>query len=151
MGGSRLWVAPSSSARCSNFPRMSDKLHFYLGLRKYLELLKDGLEGCDLEEFRFQGKCAPSIPSTSKMWRRKEVSAFLYGGRIANKDTFGMDDLDVVKSTEFVLSQEDGRTDEEKSGVRMCKEKKLNFASLKGNRNGRDFLSSSFRTDSLDF
>ncbi|KAI4482857.1 hypothetical protein M0804_008710 [Polistes exclamans] len=104
-----IWVVPSSSARCANFPRMTDKLHFYTALKKYLQFLKGEIKEVDLNEFFFEGKCKQSIPSTSKMWRRKNISAFIHGGRIANKDTIFLDTSDeniaIVCSTEFIVKK----------------------------------------------
>lgn len=114
-----IWVVPSSSARCSNYPRMTDKLHFYTALKKYLDYIKGniGSEQVLLSDFVFEGKCKPAIPSTSKMWRRKKVSSFLAGGRVANSEMFCLDTSDeaIACSTEFVLSQIlDEKTAEEK-------------------------------------
>ncbi|XP_078044271.1 uncharacterized protein LOC144473849 [Augochlora pura] len=104
-----LWVTPSSSARCANFPRMTDKLHFFTSLNKYLQFLKGEIKEIDTSEFLFEGKCKQFIPRTSKMWRRKNMSAFLHGGRIANKDTVCLDTSDenvaVARSTEFIVKR----------------------------------------------
>ncbi|XP_015599466.1 uncharacterized protein LOC107269758 [Cephus cinctus] len=104
-----IWVVPSSSARCANFPRMKDKLHFYVALKKYLLFLKGEINDVDAKEFFFEGKCKQFIPSTSKMWRRKNMSAFLYGGRVANKDTVNLDTSEeciaTVQSTEFIVKE----------------------------------------------
>ncbi|XP_046739759.1 G/T mismatch-specific thymine DNA glycosylase-like [Diprion similis] len=87
IGNTAIWVVPSSSARCAHFPRMVDKLHFYSGLKKYLFYVNGKISDIDIREFSFQGKCKIFDPTTSKMWRRKEVSAFMHGGRVANKET----------------------------------------------------------------
>ncbi|XP_015191469.1 PREDICTED: G/T mismatch-specific thymine DNA glycosylase-like [Polistes dominula] len=104
-----VWVVPSSSARCANFPRMTDKLHFYTALKKYLQFLKGEIKEVDLKEFFLERKCNQSIPSTSKMWRRKNISAYVNGGRIANKDTIFLDNSDenvaIVCSTEFIVKK----------------------------------------------
>lgn len=104
-----IWVTPSSSARCANFPRMTDKLHFFTALKKYLQFLKGEIKDINTEEFLFEGKCKQFIPKTSKMWRRKNISAFLHGGRIANKDTICLDTSDeniaIAYSTEFVVKK----------------------------------------------
>lgn len=104
-----FWVTPSSSARCANFPRMTDKLHFFTSLKKYLQFLKGEIKDVDMKEFLFEGKCKQFIPRTSKMWRRKDTSAFLCGGRIANKDTICLDTSDenvaIAHSTEFIVKQ----------------------------------------------
>lgn len=109
IGDSAVWVVPSSSARCANFPRMIDKLHFYLALKKYLQFLKGEIKDVDLKEFSFEGKCKQFIPSTSKMWRRKNMSAFMHGGRVANKETIYLDTSDeniaIVCSTEFIVKR----------------------------------------------
>lgn len=115
-----IWVTPSSSARCANFPRMTDKLHFFTALKKYLQFLKGEIKDINTEEFLFEGKCKQFIPKTSKMWRRKNISAFLHGGRIANKDTICLDTSDeniaIAYSTEFVVkkfqSNENNKTNE---------------------------------------
>ncbi|XP_076294397.1 uncharacterized protein LOC143215801 isoform X2 [Lasioglossum baleicum] len=114
-----LWVTPSSSARCANFPKMTDKLHFFTALNKYLEFLKGQIQGIDTSEFLFEGKCKQFIPRTSKMWRRKNISAFLNGGRIANKDTACLDTSDenvaIACSTEFIVKRvETNENDESK-------------------------------------
>ncbi|KAK1120496.1 hypothetical protein K0M31_012474 [Melipona bicolor] len=107
IGETAIWVTPSSSARCANFPRMIDKLQFFTSLRKYLQFLKGEIKDVDMKEFSFEGKCKQFIPRTSKMWRRKNVSAFLHGGRIANKDTVCLDTSDenvaMARSTEFIV------------------------------------------------
>ncbi|KAJ8669087.1 hypothetical protein QAD02_000346 [Eretmocerus hayati] len=113
-----LWVVPSSSARCANFPRMEDKLHFYTSLKKYLAFLKGEIDKVDPEEFRFEGRCKQAVPSTSKMWRRKGVSAFASGGKIVNKETINMDTseenvLAVPHSTEFILKSPKGSDGEQ--------------------------------------
>ncbi|XP_070157880.1 uncharacterized protein [Polyergus mexicanus] len=104
-----IWVTPSSSARCANFPRMVDKLHFYTGLKKYLCFLKGKITNVDVKEFQFEGKCRQSIPSTSKMWRRKNISTFLHGGRVANKNTFCLDtseeDIAAIHTAEFLVEK----------------------------------------------
>nr|XP_034171028.1 G/T mismatch-specific thymine DNA glycosylase-like [Osmia lignaria] len=107
IGDVAIWVTPSSSARCANFPRMSDKLHFFTSLKKYLQFLKGEVTDVDTKEFSFEGKCKQFIPRTSKMWRRKNVSAFLHGGRVANKDTICLDtsDVAIAHSTEFIVDQ----------------------------------------------
>ncbi|CAL7948823.1 unnamed protein product [Xylocopa violacea] len=111
-----VWVTPSSSARCANFPRMTDKLHFFTSLKRYLQFLNGEIEHIDMKEFLFEGKCKQFIPRTSKMWRRKNVSAFLHGGRIANKDTVYMDTSDenvaVARSTEFIVMKPQTNNDE---------------------------------------
>ncbi|XP_066587465.1 G/T mismatch-specific thymine DNA glycosylase-like [Prorops nasuta] len=109
IGDTSIWVVPSSSARCSNFPRMTDKLHFYTALKKYLSFLKGEIQEIDIREFIFEGKCKQAIPTTSKMWRRKNLSAFLNGGRVANKDTMALDtseeNVAVANSTEFIVKE----------------------------------------------
>nr|XP_012147705.1 PREDICTED: G/T mismatch-specific thymine DNA glycosylase-like [Megachile rotundata] len=109
IGDTALWVTPSSSARCANFPRMSDKLHFFTSLKKYLQFLKGEIKNIDTKEFLFEGKCKQFIPRTSKMWRRKNMSAFLHGGRVANKDTIHLDTSDeniaIAHSTEFIVDE----------------------------------------------
>lgn len=109
VGDTAIWVTPSSSARCANFPRMVDKLHFYTGLKKYLCFLKGEINNVDVKEFEFEGKCKQSVPSTSKMWRRKNISTFLHGGRVANKNTFCLDtseeDIAAIHTVEFLVEK----------------------------------------------
>lgn len=104
-----IWVIPSSSARCAHFPRMVDKLHFYTGLKKYLQFLKGEISNVDVKEFQFEGKCKQSVASTSKMWRRKNISTFLHGGRVANKNTLCLDtseeDIAAVRAAEFLVEK----------------------------------------------
>lgn len=119
VGETAIWVTPSSSARCANFPRMIDKLQFFTSLKRYLQFLKGEIKDVDMKEFLFEGKCKQFIPRTSKMWRRKNISAFLHGGRIANKDTVCLDTSDenvaVARSTEFIVrnleSERNDKTD----------------------------------------
>lgn len=102
-----IWVVPSSSARCSNFPRMIDKLQFYLSLKKYLSFVKGEISDVDVKEFYFPAKQKEHESSTSRMWRRKNASLFLNGGKIANKDTLCSeisDDIALV-SNEFVIKE----------------------------------------------
>jgi len=103
-----IWVTPSSSARCANFPRMVDKLHFYTALKKYLHFLKGEITDVDVKEFCFEG-CKQFVPSTSKMWRRKNVSTFLLGGRVVNKNTLCLDtseeDIAPICTSEFLVEK----------------------------------------------
>ncbi|XP_017791436.1 PREDICTED: G/T mismatch-specific thymine DNA glycosylase-like [Habropoda laboriosa] len=119
VGETAIWVTPSSSARCANFPKMTDKLHFFTSLKKYLQFLKGDIKDIDMKELLFEGKCKQFIPRTSKMWRRKNVSAFSHGGRVANKDTMYLNTSDeyvtTVHSTEFIvkkLQDKNGKTKE---------------------------------------
>jgi len=109
IGDTTIWVTPSSSARCANFPRMVDKLHFYVALKKFLCFLKGEITNVDMREFQFEGKCKQHIPSTSKMWRRKNVSTFLHGGRVVNKNTLCQDtseeDIAAVHGAEFLVNR----------------------------------------------
>jgi len=111
IGDTTIWVTPSSSARCANFPRMADKLHFYVALKKFLCFLKGEITDVDMREFQFEGKCKQFIPSTSKMWRRKNISTFLHGGRVVNKNTLCQDtseeDIAAVHGTEFLVNRFD--------------------------------------------
>lgn len=127
VGETALWVVPSSSARCANFPRMQDKLHFYTSLKKYLAYLKGDIADVNLEEFSFEGKCKQVVPSTSKMWRRKSLSSFANGGRIVNQETINMDTseegLAVPRSTEFIIKyskKEENHDSEKDSGISAC-------------------------------
>ncbi|XP_011633723.1 uncharacterized protein LOC105424915, partial [Pogonomyrmex barbatus] len=108
IGDTAIWVTPSSSARCANFPRMVDKLHFYTALKKYLHFLKGELSNIDVKELCFEG-CKQFIPSTSKMWRRKNISTFLHGGRVVNKNTLCLDtseeDIPPIFTAEFVIKK----------------------------------------------
>lgn len=104
VGETAIWVTPSSSARCANFPRMVDKLQFYTALKKYLQFLKGEIKEVNVKEFWFKGKCEQAVASTSIMWRRKNLSSFLYGGRVVNRNVVGLDtsieDPAVVQSTQ---------------------------------------------------
>ncbi|CAK9813411.1 G/T mismatch-specific thymine DNA glycosylase [Anthophora plagiata] len=118
IGETAIWVTPSSSARCANFPKMTDKLHFFTSLKRYLQFLKGEIKDVDMKEFLFEGKCKQFIPRTSKMWRRKNVSAFLHGGRVANKDTLYLNTSDeyltTVHSTEFIVKNLQDENDKSK-------------------------------------
>lgn len=127
VGQTALWVVPSSSARCANFPRMQDKLHFYTSLKKYLAFLNGDIEEVNLEEFRFEGRCKQAVPSTSKMWRRQGISAFAKGGRIVNKETIAMntseEGLHIPRSMEFILKNSkkaENEDSERDSGISAC-------------------------------
>ncbi|XP_051158682.1 G/T mismatch-specific thymine DNA glycosylase-like [Leptopilina boulardi] len=102
IGDTAIWVVPSSSARCSNFPRMSDKLKFYLSLKKYLSFLNGEINDVDVKEFYFNaGKINESI-----MWRRKNTSLFLNCGKIANKVTLNSSISDITSvNNEFVIKE----------------------------------------------
>lgn len=45
-----LYLMPSSSARCAQFPRAQDKVHFYIKLRE----LRDQLKGVQRQETEIQ-------------------------------------------------------------------------------------------------
>ncbi|XP_043274637.1 G/T mismatch-specific thymine DNA glycosylase-like [Venturia canescens] len=107
VGETAVWVVPSSSARCAHFPRMTDKLHFYTALKKYLSFLKGEISEVNLAEFRFEGKCKQKAATTSIMWRRKNVSAFLGGGRVANKAALDVseENIGALRGTEFVITE----------------------------------------------
>ncbi|XP_032683357.1 uncharacterized protein LOC116849861 isoform X2 [Odontomachus brunneus] len=123
IGDTAVWVTPSSSARCAHFPRMVDKLHFYTALKKYLHFLKGEITDVDAKEFYFEGKCKQSIPSTSKMWRRKDVSTFLHGGRVVNKKTLCKDtseeDIAAIHTKEFLVetSNDERNSEDEDSSL----------------------------------
>lgn len=125
VGDTAIWVVPSSSARCAHFPRMLDKLHFYSSLKKYLSFLKGEISQVDLAEFRFDGKCKQKTATTSKMWRRKNVSAFLFGGRVANRAALDVseENIGALRGTEFVVTEilsgndEDRRLDDNSETV----------------------------------
>ncbi|KYM93881.1 G/T mismatch-specific thymine DNA glycosylase [Cyphomyrmex costatus] len=118
IGDTAIWVTPSSSARCANFPRMVDKLHFYTALKKYLHFLKGEITNVDIKEFCFEGR-KQIIPSTSKMWRRKNVSTFLYGGRVVNKNTLCLDtseeDIGSIHTAEFLVEKSNQKYDEDET------------------------------------
>ncbi|XP_025989616.2 uncharacterized protein LOC105199434 isoform X2 [Solenopsis invicta] len=114
-----IWVTPSSSARCANFPRMMDKLQFYTALKKYLHFLKGEITDVDVKEFCFE-RCKQIIPSTSKMWRRKNISTFLYGGRVVNKNTLCLDtseeNIALIHTAEFLVEKtNDEKYDEDEN------------------------------------
>lgn len=133
-----IWVIPSSSARCAHFPRMVDKLHFYTGLKKYLQFLKGEISNVDVKEFQFEGKCKQSVASTSKMWRRKNISTFLHGGRVANKNTLCLDtseeDIAAVRAAEFLVekSTQDSKNENEDEFLdeELCSQENQNQTSL---------------------
>lgn len=128
IGDTAIWVTPSSSARCANFPRMVDKLHFFTALKKYLRFLKGEITDVDMKEFCFEG-CKQIVPSTSKMWRRKNISTFLHGGRVVNKNTLGLDtseeDIALIRTTEFLVKTDREKYDKDENtslNKEMCKE-----------------------------
>lgn len=51
IGDTALWVVPSSSARCSNYPRMEDKLFFYQAIKKHILFLRGKIADLNLNEF----------------------------------------------------------------------------------------------------
>lgn len=108
IGDTAIWVTPSSSARCANFPRMVDKLHFYTALKKYLHFLKGEITNVNVKEFCFEGR-KQFVPSTSKMWRRKNISTFLHGGRVVNKNTLCLntseEDIAPIYTAEFPVEK----------------------------------------------
>lgn len=132
IGDSAIWVTPSSSARCANFPRMVDKLHFYTALKKYLQFLKGEITDVDIKEFQFEGKCKQSVPSTSKMWRRKNISTFLHGGRVVNKNTLCLDtseeDIAAIHTAEFLI--EKGNHKKYNKGEDRCNHENENLVLL---------------------
>lgn len=126
IGDTAIWVTPSSSARCAHFPRMVDKLHFYTALKKYLHFLKGEITDVDAKEFYFEGKCKQSIPSTSKMWRRKNISTFLHGGRVVNKNTLCQDtseeDIAAIHTMEFLVEMSNHDRNSEDKNVSLNNE-----------------------------
>ncbi|XP_017881952.1 G/T mismatch-specific thymine DNA glycosylase-like isoform X2 [Ceratina calcarata] len=132
IGESAVWVVPSSSARCANFPRLEDKLHFFTSLKKYLQFLKGEIECVDMKDFQFEGKCTQFIPRTSKMWRRKDASVFLNGGRVANKQLMCLDTSDVATaySSEFIVKKvRKNESNEEAKKSKSSKNSKSNSES----------------------
>lgn len=129
---SAIWVTPSSSARCANFPRMVDKLHFYTALKKYLHFLKGEIADVDIKEFQFEGKCKQSVPSTSKMWRRKNISTFLHGGRVVNKNTLCLDtseeDIAAIHTAEFLVQKANHSTIKHNKDEDNCNQENRNQA-----------------------
>lgn len=55
-----LYLMPSSSARCAQFPRAQDKVHFYIKLRELRDELKGLQKSTEIEEvdYRFDLKLA---------------------------------------------------------------------------------------------
>lgn len=127
-----IWVTPSSSARCANFPRMVDKLHFYTALKKYLHFLKGEITNVDIKEFQFEGKCKQFVPSTSKMWRRKNISTFLHGGRVVNKNTLCLDtseeDIAAIHTVEFLVKKANHSTIKHNKDEDNCNQENENQA-----------------------
>lgn len=129
-----IWVTPSSSARCVNFPRLIDKLHFYTALKKYLHFLKGEISNIDIKEIWFERKYEKPVPSTSKMWRRKNVSTFLHGGKIVNKNTLCHDvsDQDITSicvtefSTEEIKREDNVKDKNTLLNTDMCNKKNEN-------------------------
>lgn len=125
IGDTAIWVTPSSSARCANFPRMVDKLHFYTALKKYLHFLKGEITNVDMEEFCFEGG-KQVVPSTSKMWRRKNISTFVHGGRVVNKNTLGLntseDDIASIRTAEFLVEKSNHEKKDEDENISLNKE-----------------------------
>ncbi|XP_071571256.1 uncharacterized protein [Temnothorax nylanderi] len=125
IGDTAIWVTPSSSARCANFPRMVDKLHFHTALNKYLHFLKGEITNVNVKEFCFEGS-KQVIPSTSKMWRRKNISTFLHGGRVVNKNTLGLDaseeDIAPIHTAEFLVEKFNHEKDDEDENTLLNKE-----------------------------
>lgn len=44
---------PSSSARCAQFPRAQDKVHFYIKLRELRDQLKGVARNNEIEELKY--------------------------------------------------------------------------------------------------
>lgn len=71
---------PSSSARCAQFPRAQDKVHYYIKLKDLRDQLKGIERNTDVQEVQYtfdlqlaQG-LFPSLPlSISHVQKRKEV------------------------------------------------------------------------------
>lgn len=48
-----LYLMPSSSARCAQFPRAQDKVHFYIKLRELRDQLKGVEQRTEIEEVAY--------------------------------------------------------------------------------------------------
>lgn len=48
-----LFLMPSSSARCAQFPRAQDKVHFYIKLRELRDQLKGVRRSTEIEEVKY--------------------------------------------------------------------------------------------------
>lgn len=48
-----LYLMPSSSARCAQFPRAQDKVHFYIKLRELRDQLKGIRKAAEIEEVNY--------------------------------------------------------------------------------------------------
>lgn len=48
-----LYLMPSSSARCAQFPRAQDKVHFYIKLRELRDQLKGMRKTTEVEEVAY--------------------------------------------------------------------------------------------------
>lgn len=68
-----IWVVPSSSARCSNFPRMNDKLHFYQAIKRHLKFLKGEIEDANIKDYYFGGKCTQPAPAPKRLKKEDNV------------------------------------------------------------------------------
>lgn len=64
---------PSSSARCAQFPRAQDKVHFYIKLRELRDQLKGVIKPVEIEEVKYTFDLG-----MAKGTRRPFMIAFLF-------------------------------------------------------------------------
>ena len=64
-----LYLMPSSSARCAQFPRAQDKVHFYIKLRELRDSLKGIQRAAEIEEVDYSfdlGLAKGKLQNTTK-------------------------------------------------------------------------------------
>ncbi|XP_034945697.1 G/T mismatch-specific thymine DNA glycosylase-like [Chelonus insularis] len=110
-----VWVVPSSSARCSNFPRMTDKLHFYQAINKHLQYLKGIEKDVDVKQFYSmnQGLTRPK-KDKSKKSVQKECSQFVITEILDGSQKF-KETNDEEKGKIYIEDNEDLEENEEYS------------------------------------
>lgn len=70
-----LYLMPSSSARCAQFPRAQDKVHFYIKLRELRDQLKGVQQRPEIEEVAYSFDLGLAKGELSHPWTLLEVIA----------------------------------------------------------------------------
>ncbi|XP_018585619.1 G/T mismatch-specific thymine DNA glycosylase-like [Scleropages formosus] len=67
-----LYLMPSSSARCAQFPRAQDKVHYYIKLKELRDQIKGVVRSQDIEEVRYTFDLGMAKEEAKKMAIKEE-------------------------------------------------------------------------------
>ncbi|XP_015126804.1 G/T mismatch-specific thymine DNA glycosylase isoform X2 [Diachasma alloeum] len=120
IGNTAVWVVPSSSARCSNFPRMEDKLHFYRALKRHLMFLKGEITDVNLNEFIFKCESKPKVSKNVFVIKEILGGSPKHEDEVSTSETVGADQEGSSGEEHEVESIRNEKTDDLASQPKLC-------------------------------